>query len=467
MSDGPVVNGPAGLTRLPGVELYSMPQADVARFQLTSAQERFDRLHSTVPFLGRLAANQKLSSINSLDDVIPLFFQPSVFKSYPLSLLENARFDRLTAWLDRLTAHDLSSIDVSGCETIDGWLATLDATSPMRVAHAVAEGGKLTFVPRSRAEEPAAVHSFYQFHQGFGSELSVDFPETKMPIIFWGYRHGYAPAHRRLETEITQIAGGEDQCACLYPFRLSADVLSLAGRLQAAERNGDAAHITINPAVLAQREQYARIVADRRTHIEVFLKRITSEFSGTVCLGMGTWSNVYETMLVAEDLGISDVFSAGSPINPGGAFGQRGDVPRDWYERICRFLGLPAIPSTYGLTELLAYMRSCSRGQYHLPPYLVPYVLDPDSSEPAPRSGTVTGRFAFLDLLAETYWGGFVTGDQVTITWDIDCGCGRLGPYLHPEITAYSRARGGDDKISCARVDDAHDRALELLRGTI
>lgn len=458
---------PADLTRLPGPELYAIPQADVERYQLAAVRARFEQLHESVPFLRRLATNQQLERIDSLDDVVPLFFQPTVFKSYPLAMLENARFDRLTSWLDQLTSHDLSDVDVSGCETIDSWLTRLDETSPMRVVHAVAEGGKLTFVPRSNLEEPAGVQSFYQFHQGIGTELSVDFPGTRMPIVFWGYRHGFTPAHRRLEEEIIQVAGGEDSCVCLYPYRLSADVLSLAGRLQAAERSGDTAHLKVNPSVLAQREQYAQVVADRRSHIEVFLKRVTTELGGAACLGMGTWSNVYETMLVAEELGISGVFDPESPINPGGAFGQRGDVPADWYERICRFLGLETIASTYGLTELLPYLRSCSHSHYHFPPYLVPYVLDPDTSEPAPRTGTTTGRFAFVDLLAQTYWGGFVTGDQVTVTWDVDCGCGRLGPYLHAEILAYSQMRGGDDKISCARVDDAHDRALELLKGTI
>ncbi len=69
-----------------------------------------------------------------------------------------------------------------------------------------------------------------------------------------------------------------------------------------------------------------------------------------------------------------------------------------------------------------------------------------------------------MDLVPETYWGGIVTGDEVTLGgWDIPCRCGRLGPYVEPTIARLALQHGGDDKINCAGAPAAHERAMEYL----
>ncbi|MEJ0048169.1 MAG: hypothetical protein WDN04_20155 [Rhodospirillales bacterium] len=95
----------------------------------------------------------------------------------------------------------------------------------------------------------------------------------------------------------------------------------------------------------------------------------------------------------------------------------------------------------------------------------VPFVLLPDTGEALPRTGTCTGRYAFFDLAAETYWGGYITGDEVTVTWDEACPCGRTGPYIHRLVQRYSDKQGGDDKISCAGVPSAHQQGTRFITG--
>jgi hypothetical protein len=69
-----------------------------------------------------------------------------------------------------------------------------------------------------------------------------------------------------------------------------------------------------------------------------------------------------------------------------------------------------------------------------------------------------------MDLLPDSYWGGFVTGDRVTMAgFDAPCECGRRGPYLEPEIARFSDLTEGDDKINCAGAPEAHDRAVDFL----
>jgi hypothetical protein len=99
---------------------------------------------------------------------------------------------------------------------------------------------------------------------------------------------------------------------------------------------------------------------------------------------------------------------------------------------------------------------------FHLNPWLVPYVLDPDTLEALPASGRVSGRLGGVDLLASSYWSGFISTDLVTLYWDPVCGCGRQGPYLEPEIRRVDSIE--DDKISCAATPGAHDETIEFLR---
>jgi hypothetical protein len=114
------------------------------------------------------------------------------------------------------------------------------------------------------------------------------------------------------------------------------------------------------------------------------------------------------------------------------------------------------------MSESISQLPGCDHGNYHPLPHHIPFILDPDTGNPLPRTGQQTGRYAFYDLLAESYWGGFLTGDEVTGIWG-DCPCGREGLYIHPTIARFSDKSGEDDKITCAGAADAHERALEFL----
>jgi hypothetical protein len=91
-----------------------------------------------------------------------------------------------------------------------------------------------------------------------------------------------------------------------------------------------------------------------------------------------------------------------------------------------------------------------------------------ETGELLPRSGRQTGRFGFVDLFPSDHWGGFLSGDKVTIGgWDEPCPCGRTGPYLESSIQRFSELEGGDDKITCAGAPAAHDKAIEYLASIV
>jgi hypothetical protein len=115
------------------------------------------------------------------------------------------------------------------------------------------------------------------------------------------------------------------------------------------------------------------------------------------------------------------------------------------------------------MSEMTALNKLCEHGRYHFEPWVIPYVLHPEDGAPLQRdAGEQTGRAAIFDLLPGSYWGGFVSGDEVTLSHD-PCRCGRTTSHLARKIERYSERQSGDDKITCVAAEDAHRAALEFL----
>jgi hypothetical protein len=141
--------------------------------------------------------------------------------------------------------------------------------------------------------------------------------------------------------------------------------------------------------------------------------------------------------------------------------GTKGVIyPAGWYE-LCKAVVPHEHQATYSMTELTGSARMCSAGNFHSPPWIVTFLLDPHTGRQLPRHGIQTGRFAAFDLWPRTYWGGTISGDQVTIDWRGGCACGRTTHIIGPDIGRYSNLRD-DDKISCSKSPDAYAKAIEL-----
>jgi hypothetical protein len=148
-------------------------------------------------------------------------------------------------------------------------------------------------------------------------------------------------------------------------------------------------------------------------------------------------------------------------MSGGGMKGYK-DPPPNWREIVLDFFGIDNICQTYGMSEVSATAPMCKCGFFHFMPSMVPILLDKDANE-LPREGVQTGRMALFDLLAETYWGGFISGDQVTVHWDEDCACGWTGPRITQDIQRFAQMEGGDDKITCAGSAQAYNEFMEYV----
>lgn len=157
-------------------------------------------------------------------------------------------------------------------------------------------------------------------------------------------------------------------------------------------------------------------------------------------------------------------FAPDSILMAGGGFKGYKERPDDWQDLLKRFFGIDRIASMYGMSECMGTAPKCDAEYYHFFPYTVPLVLD-DDARPLPREGRQTGRMVLFDLLAATYWGGFISGDRVNIHWDEACPCGWKGPRIDGDIQRFSEMEGGDDKITCAGTAKAYNDFMDYVGG--
>jgi len=157
-------------------------------------------------------------------------------------------------------------------------------------------------------------------------------------------------------------------------------------------------------------------------------------------------------------------FAPNSAILTGG--GAKGQVlPEGYMDVIKEFYGV-RIQEGYSFSEHNGVHFACEEGRYHIQPWVIPYVLEPETNEPLPRSGTQTGRFGVYDFYNQSHWGGVITGDEVTVHFDELCPCGRTTLHIDKAIMRFSEKAGAEeDKISCAATSTVLDEAVDFLKG--
>lgn len=446
--------------------LFSFSREALADLQLAGLKRRFATFRPSLPMLRKLADSQQIDSIDRLDEVLPLLFDHSTYKSYPASLLDRQRFDLLTGWLAKLTTVDLSGFDASGVRSVDEWMQKLRDETPLSICHTSGTTGSFSFLPWSQREWRVMTAQFTPlFFRRFGEDgPPLPLPHN-MPCIYPFFRRG-GMAHTLVNDYFAAfIAGDESRYHAAYPGYLSADLLLLAARMRAAAAKGET--LQVSPELDARRAEFEAQQRDMPRHLAEFSSRLVSELAGQRIFIMAT----SPLLLAMAERGLAQnqrgVFHPDSVIVTGG--GGKGVVlPDDWQQKVLDFLGVDRINMGYGMSEMSGAFPMCAHGHYHVLPWVIPFVLDPDTNEPLPRSGTVTGRFAFYDLMPDTRWGGFITGDEVTLSWDRPCACGRAAPYLHAGIQRLShkaKHADGEEKLSCASTAGVYEEALDFLNG--
>lgn len=447
--------------------MHTIPRPELNELQRAAMARRFAQHRDSIAIVRKLADELGVRALDDFDDVAPLLFPHNVFKSYPASLLDKKRFDLMTRWLDNVTCHDLSKVDVRGCDSIDAWIDRLDEQTPLEVITSSGTTGTLSIIPKDKAGAIYTMKLWRQFlFQTFGREPGENEIDPVVDVIWPNHASGKL-GHLRMAAMLKRefTGGDESRFHALYPDAISTDLMFLASKMRAAASRGELDRLEIDPKLLARKDEFIALQARRPQDMAAFFARLTHELSGRRVFMIGAYNLMHEVAAAGLERGMRHVFARDSAILTGG--GMKGFVlPPDYMEVIKEFLGVDRIQEGYGMSEISTLNWACDEGRYHVQPWVIPFVLDPVTSKPLPRTGVRTGRAAFYDVYVQPHWGGVITGDEITVDWDTPCRCGRTSVHIAHEIMRYSEKQGvEDDRISCSATQAVNDEAVRFLAG--
>lgn len=448
-------------------KMHSHDRRELEELQREAMQRRVADHIENIEMVGNLAKRIGITEVRKFNDVVPLFFAHTAFKSYPSALIDKKRWDLMTQWLQKLTTYDLSGVDASDCQSLDQWLDALDAQTPLEVITSSGTTGTISLIPKSREQAYYTMKIWRCFlFQTFGKEPTEEEMHPEVDVIWPNHARGKLGHLRMAELIRKEFTGGdESRFHALYEDAIDCDLMFLASKMRAAASKGELDRLQIDPALLARKDEFIAMQERRPQEMAEFFARCTEKLRGKRIFTTAAYPIMHSVAEAGLAKGIRGVFAPESAVLTGG--GTKGFVlPDNFLDVIKEFMGVDTIQEGYGMSEISAFHWACEEGHYHIAPWVIPYVLDEQTSEPLPRKGTVTGRAAFYDLVNDSHWGGIISGDEVTMHWDTPCPCGRSSVYLAHDIMRYSDKQGvEDDRISCSATQQVQEEAIEFMQG--
>jgi hypothetical protein len=422
---------------------FSTPRGELAPLWIAAINQRFQECRGRIRILDRLAADAGIDEVKSLDDVVPLLFAHTVYKSYPESFIDRGRWDRMNLWLSTLSKHPLEGVDVDGVQDADGWINRLHEAGHYAFATS-GTSGKNSFLNQSLDDVTYAN----------AATIPSSVPQDRSrPVFVLGPRKAPNRASQTF-THMVEKVGRPDAVFFLTDAELKITDLSATARMRRRIGDGSA-----TPSEIADFEasiKLRREVADQM--LDGMIDNILAH-RDEPSLIVGLTPQLFRVMEGARARNVPEgAFHPETHVISGG--GAKGfDIPADHVEQIMQFMGLTLDNFTqgYGMQEASSGARMNEWGRYEFPGWIVPLLLD-DSGEKLleAREGKVTGRMALFDVSIDGRWGGIISGDRVVVDYG-PSPSGRAVPAV-TEIARYSDLEGGDDKLTCAGTIDSFVR---------
>ncbi|QTJ65985.1 hypothetical protein HYG77_10500 [Rhodococcus sp. ZPP] len=412
----------------------------------------FQERRRQVPFLAQRADAEGIERIASREDMIPLLFPHTAYKSYPESLIAKGNWRQLTRWLDSLSTHRVTDVDLSGVADVDGLIDRLEAAGHL-VSSSSGTSGKSSFLNKSPRDREVSLQNMLDGLTDLGLP-----PERTWHFIPVGPETGLS-GHNAMRDLLLGSYGRPDGIPLFPAAPPAAGHHAYMARLSAVRKA--MADGTATPDELAAHEaEAAKRQAENERRLHYWAEQILEHRSERIFFS-SQFASLFRLTEILRELGAKDGDITGeNALTVGG--GLKGhSLPADYQAQIYRMLNIS--PSRffhyYSMQELNLRLPRCSAERYHVPSGLVLFVLDKNGEAPAPESdGQVEGRAAFFDTTVDGRWGGTITGDKISVDLDA-CACGRSGPSIAPDITRYSDLVD-DDKITCAGTTDAYVRGF-------
>jgi len=429
---------------------FDVPFAEILPRQIEAINERFQDRVGKIKLLQNRAEEGGISEVRSMADVVPLLFAHTAYKSYPESWLIESRWDRLGKWLDTVSTNRVKPMDTSDVQGLDDWLGLLEQNGHY-VSCSSGTTGKCAMMNATAADLEFSGKALLQ-------------------NIVWA---GLAPNHDRKMISMGQVAStprnratGRPMMEAFtkpgdMPFAPDVPPITIGGITEMVVLRKKIADGTALPADIARYEAQA---VEREKAIESSVEQTAEAMIANRHDNlhlMGLYGPLYKVAEAVRSRGYSGKdFQENSLFISGGL--KRVQVPDNFKEFIHETFNLSQerICQAYGMQELNSNAVRCSAGRYHMAPWVMLLLLDESGEnliEP-PATGEIEGRAAFFDLSMDGRWGGVISGDRISATWE-PCACGNRSPSIGEDIQRYADMASGD-KIACSGTIDAYVRGV-------
>ncbi|WP_433710423.1 hypothetical protein ACQP2U_29310 [Nocardia sp. CA-084685] len=441
------------LTRLAdATDRFDHSAADLRETQVAALDEKFRQYHDRIKLLGHRAREAGITEIRDLADMVPLLFPHSVYKSYPEGFLIEQKWDRLGKWLGTVSPYPISHIETSDIADIDDWIARLQAAGHYVSCSSGTTGKSAMLLASERDMAWSRKDTVNVFSWGSGVRPAQDrrmvgvaatASVPKNAVIAAAQQAAFGdPAKERFRLPIPPITVGSLTTMVVLRKKI-ADGTARPEELADFDRTSRQRQEALDKAMIAGAEALVRYRTDK-----LYIS--------------GMWNALYQVAAIVRDMGYSAPdFHPDNCLYVGGGL-KRAQLPPDYQQFVHQTFNIPPDRDfqNYSMQELNSGMPKCRKGdRYHIPPWIVPFILDEDGANPLPHeSGEIEGRAAFFDLSLDGRWGGIITGDKIALDLD-PCACRNKGPSVRNDIVRYADIKG-DDKIGCAGTVDAYVRGL-------
>lgn len=406
-----------------------------------------------VPVLRQRAGAERIETVTSLEQLVPILFPHVTYKSYPEALIPKGQWATMNKWLDSLSSRRVVDVDVDGLEPgdTDGWVSRLHAAGHL-VMSSSGTTGKNSFLNKTQADRDVSFRNMIDCFAGAG--VMADHSWFVVPT----QPDNGIENHRATQDLLYENFARPDS---FKPARKAETVgfhayMSRMGAMRRAMADGSA-----RPDEIAAFEAEA---AQRQTETDEHLATIAQwvyDHREERILFTSMFPMLFRLVEKLRELGAHDGdFTGENALMVAGGL-KGAQLPDDYQEQIFRMLHLDnsRFVHFYSMQEVNLRMPKCVAGRYHVLPGLVLLVLDqPGEALAEVSDGMAQGRACFVDTTIDGRWGGTMSGDRITADFGI-CPCGKSGPTVLPDIQRYSEAIDGD-KITCAGTMDAYVRGF-------
>jgi hypothetical protein len=446
----------AAVERLTGLvqaeNRYDIPFEQLREAQVAAMDERFQERRGQIKLLGYRANEAMIGAVRSHEQVVKLLLPHTAYKSYPESWLAGKRWDRLSKWLDTVSSHRVPVDKVSVAEDVDGWIAKLAGEGFFVSCSSGTTGKSAMLVASAKDMDWCRVEAVATYSWGSGIKPAQDRRMFGMA----------ATAHvpRNVATGEAYVAALQDPnyerfAYPVPPITVGALTQMVVLRKAIADGTAKPGDIVAFDEISAARQ---KAVKDA---VGITAQAVVDARKGKLHV-TGLWEGLYNVAKAVRELGYSAKdFHPENSIYVGGGL-KRAKLPDDYREFVYETFNIQPERNyqNYSMQELHSGMPRCRKGgRYHVPPWVVPLLLDKAGDNLLPRpKGEYEGRAAFFDLSIDGRWGGVISGDKVSIDFS-PCACGNQGPSIRDSIVRYADLEG-DDKIGCAGTVDAYVRGV-------